>query len=98
MNSLRKQKIKLFKENNKCFYCKCEMVLTNVSHGKLPKNAATIEHLISRFDPRRTIPNNSRLRRRVLACYKCNNDRSHLEALFISRAEELERSNHEIKA
>jgi hypothetical protein len=91
--SNRELKLKLFQENNQCFYCGCEMILTNTNGKPLPPNSATLEHRISRLYPsrwakkRRGAPP-----RKVLACYKCNHNRSIQETLCLSRAEILKRS------
>ena len=94
--SNRTLKLKLFKENDKCYYCGCKLVLTNISNIKsgqsLPDNAATIEHLISRLEPSRFVKKKKGTRRKVLACYKCNHSKSILETLCLSRKEVLERS------
>jgi hypothetical protein len=72
------------------------MVLTNIRNiekGKtLPPNSATIEHLISRFEPSRWKKKKKGMRRKVLACYACNQGRSILETLCLSRKEILQRS------
>lgn len=94
--SNRSLKLKLFKESDRCYYCNCQMILTNVSNIKsgqsLPDNAATIEHLISRLEPSRFVKKKKGTRRKVLACYKCNHSKSVLETLCLSRAEILKRS------
>lgn len=90
--SLRKLKIKLWYEDNKCYYCQKPTVITNISHGTLPPDSATIEHCVSRLNPHRWLRKKSGHRRKVLACYKCNQDRSKLETLCLSRAEILQRS------
>lgn len=68
------------------------MVLTPPNCRGLPKNAATIEHLVSRYNPARWRQKKPNERRRVLACYECNNNRSALETLCLSREEVLKRS------
>jgi len=91
--SLRQLKLKLYKENPYCYHCGCKTLLTNISSGKLPKNAATIDHLISRMNPGRWIKKKKGQRRKVLACFKCNHNRSVQETLCLSRAEVLKRSH-----
>jgi hypothetical protein len=68
------------------------MVLTERNVKGLPPNAATIEHLISRYNPSRWKRKRPEERRRVLACYKCNQERAALETLCLSREEILKRS------
>lgn len=91
-NSNREVKLRLFAENPYCYYCDCLMVLTPPDARTLPDNAATIEHRISRYNPARWRKKRKNERRRVLACYKCNQERSNLETLCLSREEVLKRS------
>jgi hypothetical protein len=91
-SSNRETKLKLFAEDSKCYYCRCEMALTEPNAKSLPPNAATIEHRISRYNPSRWRKKRPNEKRRVLACYKCNQDRSALETLCLSREEVLKRS------
>jgi hypothetical protein len=89
-------KLKLHKEHPFCYYCGCLTTLTHIknipSGESLPPNSATIEHLISRFEPTRWKQKKNGTRRKVLACYKCNQQRSILETLCLSRVEVLKRS------
>jgi hypothetical protein len=72
------------------------MILTNIKtipKGQtLPHNAATIEHLVSRYTPNRWKKKKKGEQRKVLACYKCNHERSRQETLCLSREEVLKRS------
>lgn len=94
--SNRTLKLKLFQENDRCYYCGCKMILTNIknipSGQSLPPNSATIDHVVSRYSPYRFVKRKKGQKRKVLACYKCNHDRSTLETLALSRFEILERS------
>lgn len=94
--SNRSLKLKLFQENDRCYYCNCQLILTNIknlpSGQSLPDNAATIEHLRSRYSVSRFVKKKKGERRKVLACYKCNHGRSILETLCLSRKEVLQRS------
>lgn len=56
-------------QNNKCYYCSCEMNRTKNS-----KQQATIEHLIDKWSSpkHQKIEEESNL---VAACYQCNNTR-----------------------
>lgn len=91
--SLRDLKLRLFNEDPRCYHCKKKTVLTNISHGTLPANAATIDHLISRLNPRRWVKKRKSQRRKVLSCNACNQNRSKKENLYLSRAEMIKRSN-----
>ena len=92
--SNRAIKLKLFQEDDRCFYCGCKMILTNTNGELLPPNAATLEHRISRLHIKRWVRKKKKEpKRQVLACYKCNHNRSVLEILCLSRAEILRRSN-----
>lgn len=91
--SYRQLKLKLYAENPYCHYCKKKMVITNITKGRLPKNAATIEHLISRINFRRWVKKQPGQKRKVLACHGCNQARSIKETLCLSREEILKRSN-----
>lgn len=96
MTANRALKLKLFEECDKCYYCKCQMILTNISSvskgQSLPANAATIEHLVSRLSPHRWKKKLKGEKRKVLACYSCNQEKSKLEILCLSRADILNRS------
>jgi hypothetical protein len=94
--SNRTIKLKLFETNPHCYYCGCRMILTNIRNipkgQELPDNAATLEHLVSRFSAYRWKQKRKGERRKVLACYRCNHNRSIQETLCLSRAEILRRS------
>jgi len=72
------------------------MILTDIkklSTGQsLPPNAATVEHLVSRLHHSRWKKKKSGAKRKVLACYRCNHNRSIQETLCLSRKEILQRS------
>lgn len=77
MTSLHKQKIKLHKQNPRCYWCQTPTILYEPKQGeKTPDNMATIDHLFDRFHPERKTPNHKKLIKRVLACHRCNNKRS----------------------
>jgi len=90
--SNRSTKEKLFKEDNRCHWCRKPTVLTNLSRSSIPSNAATVDHLISRLSPHRWVRKKPNQRRKVLACCRCNTNRSIQETLCLSRAEILKRS------
>lgn len=69
----RKYKLSRMAEDPFCWYCGCEVIdYTPSEGGRMPPYAATIEHLNSR----RHGPRVNKVGIRVLACYRCNNDRS----------------------
>lgn len=93
--SLRILKIRLWERDNRCHWCRKPTVLTDIKGGQLPPNSATIDHLISRLNPARWVKKKKgqkNERRRVLACYSCNQKRSFQETLCLSRAEIIKRS------
>jgi hypothetical protein len=53
---------------------------------------ATIDHIVSRYNVRRWVQKRKNQRRKVLACYECNHNRSVQETLCLSRFEVLKRS------
>ena len=73
----RKKVSELWKnQNGKCYYCGIKTIkLTPGFCGIIPMNAATLEHLYSRYDIRRFIQINKRSNT-VMACRKCNSDRA----------------------
>ena len=93
--SNRALKLQLYAKNPHCHYCGCHMILTNVKNvtadNPLPPNAATIEHIVSRFHPHRWVKKKKGQHRRVLACLQCNQKKSHQEILSLSRADVLRR-------
>ena len=76
--SLAKWRQQHFVKHQFCYWCGCQLQLTN-SDSKQADNEATIDHLRSRFDPTRTEPAKPNEPRRVLSCYKCNQNRGRRE-------------------
>jgi hypothetical protein len=74
----KRQRRKMFEKHPFCYWCGCQLQLIERSGGKCPANAATIDHIYSRLHPNRTTICHNETRR-VLACYKCNNNRSREE-------------------
>lgn len=76
---LRRQRLRLWFANPHCYWCGVRTFLPT-REGKSPKalNEATIDHLRPRHHPDRLIPANGEIRR-VLSCWKCNNDRDAYE-------------------
>lgn len=75
-NRLRKES--LFNQNPNCHWCGRLTVLTNIAEIKGTPNPlmATIDHVISRFNPERWVKRKPGQVRKVLACFECNNRRS----------------------
>lgn len=75
-NTGRKMPGLLKKYNWRCAWCNTEVVRApsgiNQSHYKPPPNMATVDHLYDRNDIRRYIDGGYT---RVLACFKCNQER-----------------------
>jgi hypothetical protein len=87
----RKQKLRLYAEDPRCYWCGIETILTNISRlgSKVNPRMATVDHTISRFDPRRWVKGEGK---KVLACFKCNQERSAKEVASLTREEILKRS------
>ena len=87
----RKLKLILFNENPYCHWCGEKTTLTNVSHikGQPDPMMATIDHVISKYDPRRWVKGQQK---KVLACFKCNARRSAEETERLGREEIVRRS------
>jgi hypothetical protein len=87
--SNRSLKIQLHAEDPKCHWCQRETTLTNIKHikGKPDPLMATIDHVISRLDPRRWVKRQEGEVRKVLACFECNNNRSQAEVASLSKEE-----------
>jgi hypothetical protein len=64
-----------------CYWCKRVTVFMNPADGRLPDDAATLDHLYSRLNPDRDRDPHTA----VLACRKCNQERARLEDLDKSR-------------
>lgn len=68
---IAQQRDRWFKKHPYCYWCGVKLVQGNSGGGFQPDNEATIDHLRSRFDPTRRSEVYG-VRRRVLACHKCN--------------------------
>lgn len=66
----------LYKEQGGiCYYCGIKTIrIPSGTSGLLPDNAATIEHLYSKFDIRRWVQK-SNLSNTVMSCNRCNKNR-----------------------
>lgn len=68
----RRRKQRLFlKQNGRCCYCGCMMILDSRLATQFPPNYATLEHLDDAYVE---LPPNAK-RRVALACLKCNRER-----------------------
>jgi len=96
--NLKKRRIKLWeKSNGLCYWCKRKTILPNEllkkyntdQSGEIPQEAlykmATIEHIYSRFHPKRNSNNDSHEERLKLSCYECNHERGKKEKHLLSR-------------
>lgn len=81
----RKVKIKLWNENPHCHWCGRLTRLTNNPNGIIPDDAATVDHLYSKFDLRRWVKAENE-KRYVLACRLCNWNRSFNEAAQLPKS------------
>lgn len=88
--SNRADKLKLWNKNSRCHWCQRVTVLTNITNGIIPPDAATVDHLFSKFDPRRWTKEYGV--RKVLSCYECNFNRSIEEHKLLSKEELTKRS------
>lgn len=90
---------RLFAEDPHCYWCGRELVKPpgpSVGGGKCPDNAATLDHLISRLDPRRTEPQpRNAPPRTVLSCYACNELRGFAETAIRQRILALQSSQQQ---
>jgi hypothetical protein len=69
----RRRRRELFAEQQgKCYWC--DRPCREVTKSRLPDDAATLDHLFDRFDPRRHMPPQGQ-KRYVMACHRCNHDR-----------------------
>lgn len=61
-----------------CYWCGIATIWYSESKGRPPVNSATIDHLDGRLSLYRGQGGNQELRH-VLACWRCNNERSHAQ-------------------
>lgn len=64
-------------QSGKCHWCDrdCILLEPQAKRGPLPDNAATVDHLRSRLDPKRSEPARGEVRQ-VMACNRCNHRRA----------------------
>ncbi len=76
---LRRQRYKKWLQSPNCHWCSVETVFVedvNSIKGKQKEICATIDHVYSRLQPELRRNGNNK---HVLACWKCNNNRSKIE-------------------
>lgn len=75
------QRRRMWEYDPRCHWCGVVTVLPKPGPPKGPPNPrlATIDHLRPRHHPGRREPTNGKEFRRVLACWKCNNERDRRE-------------------
>lgn len=95
----RRRRTNLWHRDPHCYWCSCLTILPTPDHVKIvPKNQATLDHLVSRLKGRngKDWPNGINT---VLACWQCNNDRGKVEQSHVDinilriRAGQAERYN-----
>jgi hypothetical protein len=95
----RAQRLRMCVEQGwKCWWCKRQMLNpeTFPHIHPLPPDMATTDHLDDRFSPDRgKFPGQ---RRRVAACWKCNNDRSRARQAELGKDELRRRSQQRTKS
>src|SRR5688572_27785009 len=74
-SKFRKQLLQMWNENPHCHWCGKFTTLEGRTENKLTSETATLDHLYSRLDPRRKEINRTMEKRRLLACYECNQRR-----------------------
>lgn len=96
----KKSRAKYLRQTIKrCFYCKCDLVYYPLANKeRVPDNYATIEHLNSRLQYPNGRPNvYGQSKTLVVACSKCNNERSTKETALLSLDELHERASRHSK-
>ena len=88
--SNREFKLKLWQADKRCYWCRRETKLINVTEIQGPADPlmATIDHLVSRYSPQRWV---KRDKTKVLACYECNARRGMEETKKLSKEELVKR-------
>lgn len=93
--SRKRARLRYLRERHKrCWYCKTELVYYPLKKGeRTPDNYATIEHLNSKLQYPNGRPDPKYKKRTlVVACFKCNIERSEKEVAQLSKEELWERS------
>jgi len=93
--SNRTLKEELHKKDPRCHWCRrvTKLICEPTIKGQPDPLMATIDHVVSRYNVHRWVKKKKRSqKRKVLACFECNHNRSVRETLSLSRAEILKRS------
>jgi hypothetical protein len=78
---LKRQRYRLWLADPHCCYCGVKTTLPSKHwKGPMSPNVATIDHLRPRHHPGRLEPAKNQEVRRVLSCWKCNNERDQRES------------------
>ncbi len=88
---LKRRRERLFKKHPFCYWCNCELI-ESTKKNRRKHNVATIDHLRSRLDPSRQIPNYDSNIRTVLSCRRCNNERAKEEVSKLTKKDLWERA------
>lgn len=83
--SLKRQRLRLFKLDPHCHWCGIRLVYWEKKKGQPPLDSATIDHLRPKHHPQRHEPARDREIRRVLSCWKCNNERDNRERKLLPK-------------
>jgi hypothetical protein len=97
MSKLKTVRTRLYKKNPICPFCGVKMILpedigfiktmdNQQALKENPDNLCTIEHIYSRFNPKRKNPNIIGERRRMICCKKCNMARGRQEEICLGVA------------
>lgn len=76
---LRRRRRALWEKDNRCHWCGIETIWSENSNGINPADSATLDHIYSKYHPKRLKPNTTREIRYVLACQQCNHKRGREE-------------------
>ena len=97
-NSISRHRERLWRRDNRCYWCGKPTRLISIVRGKRPDDMATIDHLFSRLDQdRKNVGCAAEVQghdgqafkgRRVLACYACNHSRGRSECKLTKLAEQ----------
>lgn len=87
---LQRQLLLMWNDNPHCHWCGRLTTLKGRAEQRLTPETATLDHLYSRFDARRKEVNRTTEKRRLLACYECNQRRCR-EAVAASNTEKEKR-------
>ena len=92
--SNRRFKEKLWQQDKRCYWCKRFTKLLSIPEisGKADPLLATLDHIYSRYSPKRFIRAKNGEVRKVLACYECNSRRAREETSKLSKEELVKRA------